>query len=92
MQYAVADTHESCKDESVLISTRYAPRNHEVREPPVEDLKVSPQNARNREQDQNMRIARDKGRTARISGKDVWLNPFTGLRARAWTQGWEEAS
>jgi ribosome modulation factor len=67
-------------------------RNHEVQEPPVEDLKVSPQNARNREQDQNVRIAREKGRTARISGKDVWLNPFTGLRARAWTQGWEEAS
>ena len=67
-------------------------RNHEVREPPVEKLLVSPQNARNREQDQNVCIARDKGRTARISGKDVWLNPFTGLRARAWTQGWEEAS
>ena len=67
-------------------------RNHEVREPPVEKLLVSPQHARNREQDQNVRIARDKGRTARISGKDVWLNPFTGLRARAWTQGWEEAS
>ena len=67
-------------------------RNHEVREPPVEKLLVSPQNARNREQDQNVRIARDKGRTARISGKDVWLNPFTGLRARAWTQGGEEAS
>ena len=67
-------------------------RNHEVRDTPVEKLLVSPQNARNREQDQNVRIARDKGRTARISGKDVWLNPFTGLRARAWTQGWEEAS
>ena len=67
-------------------------RNHEVREPPVEKLLVSPQNARNREQDQNVRIAKDKGRTARISGKDVWLNPFPGLRARAWTQGWEEAS
>ena len=67
-------------------------RNHEVREPPVEKLLVSPQNARNREQDQNVRIAKDEGRTARISGKDVWLNPFTGLRARAWTQGWEEAS
>ena len=71
---------------------RYAPRNHEVREPPAEDVKVRLQNARNREQDQNVRIARDKGRTARISGKDVWLNPFTGLRARAWTQGGEEAS
>ena len=67
-------------------------RNHEVREPPVEKFLVSPQNARNSEQDQNVRIARDKGRTARISGKDVWLNPFTGLRARAWTQGWDEAS
>lgn len=74
------------------MSKQYAPRNHEVQEPPVEDLKVSPQNARNREQDQNVRIAREKGRMARISGKDVWLNPFTGLRARAWTRGWEEAS
>ena len=74
------------------MSKTYASRNHEVREPPVEKLLVSPQNARNREQDQNVRIARDKGRTARISGKDVWLNPFTGLRARAWTQGGEEAS
>ena len=72
------------------MSKRYAPRNHEVQEPPVEDLKVSPQNARNREQDQNVRIAREKGRMARISGKDVWLNPFTGLRARAWTRGWVE--
>ena len=74
------------------MSKRYAPRNHAVQEPPVEDLKVSPQNARNREQDQNVRIAREKGRTARILGKVVWLNPFTGLRARAWTRGWEEAS
>ena len=58
----------------------------------LENLSGSDQDNRNRQHDQNVRYAREKGRIARSSGVELGENPFTGLRARAWKLGWDEAS
>ena len=50
------------------------------------------QHQRNTQHDINVRAARREGSEARRCGKPIWLNPYTGLRARAWKRGWEEAS
>ena len=55
------------------------------------DSYTGDQGDRNRGHDENVRTARRGGQAARQAGKPVWLNPFVGLRARAWQNGWEEA-
>ena len=53
------------------------------------ERRIIPQSDRNREQDRNVKIAIQQGIEGKEAGHPPWMNPYAGMRAKAWKSGWD---